>query len=217
MASGHDFDFAALAPRERYKLLTGLVVPRPIALVTTVSTGRVVNCAPFSFFNVFSDDPALVVLGIEARPDGTMKDTTRNARETGVFVVNLVDEALAAAMNDCAVDFPPEASEPEILGLKLAPGSHVGVPHLAAAPAALECRKTAMINVGRLRDLLIGEVVGVHARAGIVDPANLRVDFDAYQPVGRLAGSLYARQRDRFELVRENLAEWTRRNGERLA
>ena len=129
-------------------------------------------------------------------------------------MVNLVDEALAVAMNDCAVDFPPEGmSETGTLGLPLDAGIHVPVPHLADAPAALECRKMMMINIGPSRELLIGEVLGVRVRKEIVDPQTMRVDFDAYKPVGRLAGSLYARQHDRFKLVRESYAAWTRRNG----
>ena len=213
MTAGLHFDLAKLEPRERYKLLIGLVVPRPIALVTTVSKGGVVNTAPYSFFNMFSENPALVVIGIDARADGSMKDSARNARDTGVFAVNLVDEALATAMNDCAVDFPPDMSEPGTLGLPLAAGIHVPVPHLLDAPAALECRKMMMINIGPNRELLIGEILGVHTRESIVDHDTLRVDFDAYKPVGRLAGSLYARQHDRFALVRESFDAWTRRNG----
>jgi flavin reductase (DIM6/NTAB) family NADH-FMN oxidoreductase RutF len=213
MAEALEFDLSKLQPRERYKLLIGLVVPRPIALVTTVSKGGVVNTAPYSFFNMFSEDPALVVIGIDARHDGSMKDSARNARDTGVFVVNLVDEALAVAMNDCAVDFPPEMSETGTLGLPLAAGTHVPVPHLVDAPAALECRKMMMINIGQSRELLIGEVLAVHARSGIVDRDTLRIDFDAYKPVGRLAGSLYSRQHDRFKLERQDFATWTRRNG----
>jgi flavin reductase (DIM6/NTAB) family NADH-FMN oxidoreductase RutF len=189
------------------------VVPRPIALVTTVSRAGVVNTAPYSFFNMFSANPAVVVIGIDARPNGSMKDTAKNARDTGVFVVNLVDEGLAAAMNDCAVDFPSETSEAGVLGLPLAAGIHVPAPHLVDAPAALECRKMMMINIGPDRELLVGEVLGVQVRSGIVDRETLRVDFDAYNPVGRLAGSLYARLHDRFKLERESFEEWTRRNG----
>jgi flavin reductase (DIM6/NTAB) family NADH-FMN oxidoreductase RutF len=213
MSDRLDFDLSKLEPPQRYKLLIGLVVPRPIALVTTVSKAGVVNTAPYSFFNMFSENPPLVVIGVDARDDGSMKDSARNARDTGVFVVNLVDEALAVAMNDCSVDFPPEVSETGTLGLPTRPGIHVPVPHLADAPAALECRKMMMINIGPNRELLIGEVLGVRARGGIVDPATLRVDFDAYKPVGRLAGSLYARQHDRFALKRQNFEEWKRSNG----
>jgi flavin reductase (DIM6/NTAB) family NADH-FMN oxidoreductase RutF len=209
MSTGLAFDFTATPRGDRYKLLTGLVVPRPIALVTTVSREGVVNTAPYSFFNVFSEDPPTVVIGIDSRDDGSMKDSSRNARETGTFAVNLVDEALALSMNDCAVDFPPDVSETGTLGLPLQDGIHVPVPHLAAAPAVLECRKMMMINIGLRRELLIGEVVGVLMRPGIVDPATLRVDFNVYKPVGRLVGSLYARQHDRFALKRQTFAEWT--------
>lgn len=207
------YDFKTLAPPSRYKLLTGLVVPRPIALVTSRSKDGVVNTAPYSFFNVFSEDPPLIVIGIDARSDGSMKDSARNVRETGSFVVNLVDEPLAVAMNDCAVDFPPDTSETGTLGLALGEGVSTAVPHLAEAPAALECQKMMMIHVGRHRELLIGEILSVQVRDGLVDPETLRVDLDAYKPVGRLVGSLYARQWDRFALKRESLDAWSQRNG----
>jgi flavin reductase (DIM6/NTAB) family NADH-FMN oxidoreductase RutF len=98
--------FRELDPHDRYKLLCGVVVPRPIALVTTLDENGAVNAAPFSFFNVFSEDPPLVVLGLQHKADLSPKDTTRNIRRSGQFVVHLVDEALAAVMNDCAIDFP---------------------------------------------------------------------------------------------------------------
>jgi flavin reductase (DIM6/NTAB) family NADH-FMN oxidoreductase RutF len=141
MAASLDFDLSKLEPQQCYKLLIGLVVPRPTALLTSGSKTGVVNTAPYSFFNMFSANPALVVIGINARPDASMKDSAKNARETGVFVVNLVEEALAAAMNDCAVDFPPDMSEPGALGLPLAAGIHVPVPHLVDAPALIVFRQ----------------------------------------------------------------------------
>jgi flavin reductase (DIM6/NTAB) family NADH-FMN oxidoreductase RutF len=205
--------FADLEPRQRYKLLGGLVVPRPIALVTTLGPGGVVNAAPFSFFNVFSEDPAIIALGVSHRPDGTPKDTARNIQATGEFVVNLVDEAIAEAMNVTAVDFPPGESEPEAAGLELAPSLQVKPPRLAAAPAALECRRTVGLMFGANRELLIGEVLGVHVRSGIIDPQTLNVDFAALRPVGRLSGNGYARQRDTFELRRITYAEWRARRG----
>jgi flavin reductase (DIM6/NTAB) family NADH-FMN oxidoreductase RutF len=106
------FNFAELQPTQRYKLLCGLVVPRPIALVTSTSPDGVVNAAPFSFFNVFSEHPALLVLGLQHNEDGSPKDTTRNIHLTGEFVVNLVDEGIAEAMNLTATDFPPGGGEP---------------------------------------------------------------------------------------------------------
>src|SRR3977135_2292739 len=113
--------FADLSPLDRYKLLCGVVVPRPIALVTTLDENGAVNAAPFSFFNVFSEDPPLVVLGLQRKTDLRRKDTTRNIHRDGEFVVHMVDEALAATMNDCAVDFPAGSSEGIAAGLATLP------------------------------------------------------------------------------------------------
>ncbi len=205
------FDFATLSGPQRYKLLCGLVVPRPIALITTVSAGGVVNAAPFSFFNVFSENPPLVVVGLQVKSDQTPKDTTRNVRANGLFVINMVDEALAAAMVDCSIGFPADISEPEALQLPLSAGVHVPVPHLAGAPAALECRKITMMNFGADRDLLVGEVLGIQVRDGVVDPATLRTDYDHYLPVGRVAGTMYARMHDRFEIKPDTFESWQKR------
>ena len=203
--------FADLQPRQRYKLLCGLVVPRPIALVTSTSPAGVVNAAPFSFFNVFSEDPALIVLGLQHNEDGSPKDTTPNIHTTGEFVVTLVDEALAEDMNFTATDFPPGESEPAAIGLQLAQSTLVKPPRLAAAPAAFECRRTVGLAFGPQRELLIGEVLAVHVRAGIVDPVSLNVDFAALRPLGRLCGHHYARQRDMFEMKRITYVEWRNR------
>ena len=116
-----EFDLAGLAARDRYKLLGGLVIPRPIALVTSRSPAGHDNAAPFSFFNVLAEDPPIVVLGLGVAASGGAKDTTNNIRDTGEFVVNLVDEPIAQAMNLCATDFPPEVSEIEVAKLELLP------------------------------------------------------------------------------------------------
>jgi flavin reductase (DIM6/NTAB) family NADH-FMN oxidoreductase RutF len=208
------FDFATLPQPQRYKLLVGLVVPRPIALVTSVAPGGIVNAAPYSFFNVFSDEPPLIVLGLQSRPDGTVKDTPANIREIGAFVVNLVDEALAEQMNICAIDFPRGESEIDAAGLNLLAGTVVSVPRIATAPVALECRHYLTLEVSRERRLCIGQVVCVHVRDGIVEPDTLRVDIAAYRPVARLYGNYYARLGEVFELVRQTYAEW-KVNGER--
>lgn len=205
--------FADIAPRERYKLLCASVTPRPIALVTTVSAEGVVNAAPFSFFNVFSEEPALIVLGLQHKPGNDPKDTTRNIAAAGAFVVNLVDEALAEAMNICAVDFPPEVSEIEAAGLSLLPGVTIAVPRIAQAPFALECRKTLTLAFSPTRELLIGEVVRLHAREGLVDPATLRVSMSDYKPVGRMFGDGYSRQGDRFDMKRGSYEDWLAKKG----
>jgi flavin reductase (DIM6/NTAB) family NADH-FMN oxidoreductase RutF len=203
--------FREIDPRDRYKLLCGVVVPRPIALVTTLDENGAVNAAPFSFFNVFSEDPPLIVLGLQHKADLSPKDTTRNIHRNGQFVVHMVDEALAAAMNDCAVDFPSGDSEVDATGLSTLPSIDVAVPRLAAAPFALECRQHTALVFGPGRELLIGEVLRLHARDGLIDEARMHVDLDVYRPIGRLFGDLYAAQRDTFALTRESHAQWLAR------
>jgi flavin reductase (DIM6/NTAB) family NADH-FMN oxidoreductase RutF len=202
------FDFAELSAPERYKLLGGLIVPRPIALVTTQSAEGRINAAPFSFFNVFAEEPPLVVLGFGISAKGGAKDTTVNIRDTGEFVVNLVDEPIAAAMNLCAIDFPPEVDEIEIAGLELAPSLKVAPPRIVQAPVNLECRRYVTLQPARERYLVLGEVVMVHVRDGLVDSATLRIDRDAYAPIGRLLGGGYVRTRDRFEMPRLTYQQW---------
>src|ERR1700726_4070655 len=203
--------FRELDPYDRYKLLCGVVVPRPIALVTTLDENGKVNAAPFSFFNVFSEDPPLVVLGLQHKADSSPKDTTRNIHRSGQFVVHMVDEALAAAMNDCAVDFPYGNSEVEATGHATLPSIDVAVPRQAAAPFALECRQNVALAFGPRRALLVGEVLRLPARQGRIDEARMHVDLDFYRPIGRLFGNLYATQRDIFALTRESHAEWLAR------
>ncbi len=200
-------DFRTLPEAQRYKLLTGVVVPRPIALVTTVGPGGVVNAAPFSFFNVVSAEPSLVILGLDRRSDGSSKDTPHNAIAHGTFVVNLVDEALAPQMNICATDFPAQMSEIDAAGLSLLPGVAVPVPRIAQAPVALECRHYVSLEVGLNHRLAIGEVLYLHARPGLIDK-EFRVDINAYKPVARLFGSLYARLGEKFVLHRQTYQEW---------
>ena len=207
------FALAELSATERYKLLGGLVVPRPIALVTTQSQDGRVNAAPFSFFNVFAEEPPLVVLGLGISPVGGSKDTTVNIREGGEFVINLVDESIADAMNLCAIDFPPEISEIEVAGLDLAPSDEVAPPRIAQAPVNLECRRYVTLEVARERYLVIGEVLVAHVRDGLVDPATLRIDRDAYAPIGRLFGGGYVRTRDRFEMPRLTYRQWLAKTG----
>lgn len=207
------FSLRDLSKQDRYKLLSGVVIPRPIALVTTLDANGTVNAGPFSFFNVFSEDPPLVALGLQHKADRTPKDTTRNIHRDGEFVVNMVDEALALAMNDCAVDFPSGESEVAALGLAVSPSVDVKVPRLAAAPFALECKRSVSLAFGPGRELLVGEVLRIHAREGLVDYANMYVDLAAYRPIGRLFGNLYTYQRESFVMDRETHSQWSARVG----
>ncbi|BBK31835.1 flavin reductase (DIM6/NTAB) family NADH-FMN oxidoreductase RutF [Stella humosa] len=210
-----EFDFATLAPADRYKLLIQVVVPRPIALVTAIDAAGRVNAAPYSFFNVMSQTPPLVVLGIDVRSDGSPKDSVQFPRESGEFVVNMVDFAMAEAMNVCAIDFPPGENELAAAGLATLPSTKVGAPRIAAAPASLECRKVSLIEVGpNGRSILVGEVVHLHIRDdAMADTERLYVDPARLDIVGRLGGAGYVRTTDRFDMKRISHAEWLERHG----
>lgn len=192
-------DFAALPPLERYKLFIGLVFPRPIALISTRSANGVDNCAPFSFFNVLSEDPPVVIVSFNQRRDGTPKHSFKNILRTGEFVVNLVDEAIANGMHVSADEVPEEESEFAAAGFTPAPCVEVKHPRIAEAPASFECRMLQHLELVRGRDFVFGEVLQVHVRDGLVDPASKRVSED-YRPVGRLYANRYCTTRQRFDL-----------------
>ena len=188
-----------VAPHERYKILTAFVLPRPIAWVTTLGPTGVVNAAPFSFFNVFAEDPPLIMFAINKRPDGRLKDTWLNIERTGEFVVNLTDEPLARAMHDSSGDFPSNVGEPDYLGLKLAPSVDIKPPRLADAPWSMECKTWQIINVKEERQLIIGEGTRFHIRDELWDTKAMRVHMDRYHPVGRMFADRYCRTDDRME------------------
>jgi flavin reductase (DIM6/NTAB) family NADH-FMN oxidoreductase RutF len=202
------FDFAALNPRERYKLLIGAVVPRPIALVTTVDENGTVNAAPFSFFNCLSADPAILALGVEYRPSGAQKDTGRNVRQTLGFTVNIVSDALLEGMNICAVPFEPGIDELAAAGLTAMPGVKVPCPWIGQAPAAFECRHHTTLGIGNSREIILGEVVYAHFRADTIDPQKLYVDPAALDAIGRMGGHGYATTRDYFDLPTMSVPVW---------
>jgi flavin reductase (DIM6/NTAB) family NADH-FMN oxidoreductase RutF len=202
------YDPNTLSEHDRYKLLISLVIPRPIALVTTVGPTGVVNAAPFSFFNMFSESPPLAVLGLQSRPNGGLKDTSAHIRDRGEFVINLVDEALGPQMNQCAVDFPPEVSEIEAARLNLLPSEKIKIPRIAEAPAALECRHFTTLEVSATRRLAIGEILHIHIRGGLWDPVKMRIDMTQYHPLARLFGNYYASLGEPFTHVRQSYEEW---------
>jgi len=195
-----DLKLAEVSPHERYKLLIGLVIPRPIAWISTRSENGVANCAPFSFFNVFSEDPPLCVIGINPRSDGAMKHSLKNIRRTREFVVNLVDEATANAMHLSSREFAEDESEFEKAGLSEAPAALVQHPRIAEAAACLECRLERVIEISGTRQLVLGEILLVHARDGIIDPQTKRISEERYRPIGRLFADRYCTTRQRFNL-----------------
>jgi flavin reductase (DIM6/NTAB) family NADH-FMN oxidoreductase RutF len=192
-------DYAAsdLTPRERYKVLTSFILPRPIAWVTTIGPTGIVNAAPFSFFNAFCEDPPLCMFAANRKPNGQDKDTFLNIRRTGEFVVNIADEPLARAMHDSSGDFPPDVGEPDYLGLKLAASTRIAVPRLADTPWAMECKLWKMIDVNDDRRLIMGEGIHFHIRDELWDHESMRVHMDRYHPIGRMFADRYCRTDDR--------------------
>ncbi|MFI6284483.1 flavin reductase family protein [Streptomyces sp. NPDC051018] len=189
-----ELDPGAWPHRETYLLLTALVVPRPIAWVSTSGPGGVPNIAPHSFFNLVAHEPPHILFSATG-----VRDTLRNVRASGDFVVNIVSEDLVEAMNLTAADFPPEEDEFQWAGLTARPSARVTAPHVAEARAHLECRLEREISVGGA-NLVIGEVVHIRVdpsvwRDGRVSPRHLA-------PVGRLAGSAYTRFGEVFSLPR---------------
>jgi flavin reductase (DIM6/NTAB) family NADH-FMN oxidoreductase RutF len=195
-----DFELAQLSAHERYKLLIGLVIPRPIAWVSTWSADGVANCAPFSFFNVISEEPPLCILSFNWRSDREIKHTLKNIRRTGEFVVNLADEGTANAMHLSATEIPEGESEFERTGLTPVPARLVKHPRIGEAAASLECRVERRIEFGPEREMVVGEILLVHARDGIIDPMTKRISEDLYRPVGRLFANRYCTTRQRFDL-----------------
>jgi flavin reductase (DIM6/NTAB) family NADH-FMN oxidoreductase RutF len=185
-----------------YAMLVSLVTPRPIAWVTSVSRDGKLNAAPFSFFNALGADPPIIGFCPGDRDDGEPKDTARNVRQTHEFVVNLVDEAVAEAMNQTAASLPYGTDELEAVGLTTAPSSSVRPPRIAEAPASFECAEWGTLQIGGNR-LIIGLVKRLHVREELIDPETLRIRSERFQVIGRMASpNWYCRTRDRFEMVR---------------
>jgi len=185
-----------------YALLASLVTPRPIALVTTISPDGKVNAAPFSFFNLLGANPPILAFAPSDRDNGTPKDTARNIRLTRQFVVNLVDEAIAEAMNKCAASLPYGENELIPAGLRAAPSSAVKPPRVLESPASLECQEWGTLLIGGNR-VVIGLVKRLHLRDDLFDADKKRVRADKLFLIGRMASPhWYCRTRDRFEMIR---------------
>lgn len=206
-----DIAAADLSPDRIYKLLVSTVMPRPIALISTLNADDGTNAAPFSFFNVFSNAPPLLVIGIEGskREDGKPhKDTARNIIERGEFVVNLVSHAIAEAMVASAIDFPEGVSEFEAAGFTPRVSKQIATPGISESPVSFECRLFATQALPFNRSLVTGEIVHLHIADAAIDD-KLHVDADALDLVGRMHGAgWYTRTRDRFEIPRMSVAEW---------
>ncbi|WP_151719036.1 flavin reductase family protein [Gemmobacter serpentinus] len=194
-----DYDFTALPAPDRYRLLTNFIGPRPIALVGTRSEAGHNNAAPMSFFNVFSHEPPLVVLGIQNRGNGEEKDTVANIRRSGEFVVNMVDMALADAMIVCGVNFATDVDELAFAGLTPVPCQQIKAARIAESPCAFECRVERILDYPR-RVLIIGEVVQMHVDDRCLDASGRYVNPETYQPIARLHADNYITSDRQFEL-----------------
>lgn len=195
-----EFKLDELPHSHAYKLLVGLVAPRPIALITTEDGEGRLNAAPFSAYNYVSTDPPLVAVGV-ANHNGALKDTARNIRRTGEFVVNIVTEDLAEAMNICAIDFPPGVSELDEAELAIVESSVVKVPRIARAHAALECREHTTLQIGN-SNIVLGRVVSIFVEDQFVDPAGPYVKAEELGAIGRMNGlGNYVRTREAFFTV----------------
>ena len=202
------FDPAGCEPREIYKLMTGIIVPRPIALVSTIDASGVPNLAPFSFFSGVGSNPPTVLFcpTLRSAKSGDVaerKDTLRNVEETQEFVVNVVSEAIADAANITAAEVAPEVDEFQLAGLTPLPSELVRPPRIAESPAHMECKLLQVIYTGRAAAsgvIVLGEVVRFHVRKDLVD--DFRVDPAGLDAVGRMAGNTWVRTHDRIELIR---------------
>ncbi|WP_020205255.1 flavin reductase family protein [Cupriavidus sp. WS] len=197
-----EVDFEAITEYQRYKLMASLIVPRPIALVTTLAADGTVNAAPFSMFNMLGEEPPIVMISVNRMQDGALKDTAVNIARSREFVVHLSDEAMAQKMHDCGERLPPDQSELARVGLTPLPSSAVAPPRIAEAPVAFECTLWETLETTS-RQIFIGRVLRLHARDGLIDTETWRVRLQDYFPVGRFGASFYVTTRDRFSLDTE--------------
>lgn len=198
------FDMRALDVGKRYRIIGNCITPRPIAWVTSRSADGVLNVAPFSFFNAIGNDPPMIVLGLVAHPERRFKDTATNIRDAGEFVVALVGEPDAEAMNLTSAEVAPDVDEAGLAGLTLAPAIEVAAPLIASAPANFECRMSHFIETGPHQVAILAEILHAHIRDDfITDPAKIVLDIPAMRLISRLHGAgFYGRSTDVFEMKR---------------
>jgi flavin reductase (DIM6/NTAB) family NADH-FMN oxidoreductase RutF len=190
--------------RDIYKLMVGVIVPRPIAFVSTVSSDGTRNLAPFSFFTCISANPPVICFSPMVRgSDGQQKDTLRNITNTREFVVNIVSEPIASQMNICSAEFPPEVDEFTMSGLTPAFSDIVTPPRVNEALINMECRLVQIVEISTQPlggSLVIGEVLRFHVCDELFD--EFKIDPDRLQPIGRMGGPTYTRTTDRFDMLR---------------
>ncbi|MES2364083.1 MAG: flavin reductase family protein [Pseudomonadota bacterium] len=188
----HEFttlDASSMDTATAYRLLCGIVVPRPIAWITSVSEAGIVNAAPFSSYNYVAHSPPMLAVNIGSR-SGALKDTARNIEQGREFVVNVATVGNMETMHKTSAEFAPDASEAQALGIELLPSQLVKPPRIAMSPVQMECKLSQVVRLGRLNTLYIGEVVAFHLSSEVYDGRH--VDSVKMQPVARLGGPYYA-------------------------
>jgi len=207
------FDIDKMAAMDRYELLLGTVVPRPIALVTTISSDGTINAAPYSLFNVMGYDPAVAMIAVLAHPDQRLKDTANNILATKEFVINLVSESLAEAMNITCIDAPVGTNELELARLKTASSIKVSPPRVSESPVAYECRFLTSLSFGSNQAIIVGQIIYAYVEDRFVrDAAHGLIDTPELNLIGGMHGARwYAKLSDRFAMDRPTWAEWVRR------
>lgn len=187
-------DFSKIPPEVAYRWIVSLVVPRPIAWVTTRDQNHVINLAPFSFYNAISSYPPCLMISITRKSDHTKKDTLRNIEDNGEFVVHVSDEEHATLINQTSAELPYGESELVAAGLKSIPGTFTAVPRIASAKAAFECKVHQIVEIGDgtlgSSALVIGKILGVHVATTVLTSGY--VDIKKLNPITRLGGSLWA-------------------------
>lgn len=191
-------------PGNVYKLMVGVIVPRPIAFVSSISSAGVLNLAPFSFFTGISANPPVICFSPMIRgSDGMKKDTLRNIEETKEFVVNVVSEDFAGKMNICSAEFPPEVDEFQVSGLTPVASDLVKPPRVAESHVNMECRLLEIVHVSAKPlggSIVLGAVLRFHVDNALFD--DFKIDPDKLRPIGRMGGPSYTRITDRFDLIR---------------
>lgn len=195
-----EVDFQAITSYQRYKLMASLIVPRPIALVTTLGAGGVANAAPFSMFNMIGEDPPILMISINRLHDGRLKDTAANILANGEFVVHISDESMAHKMHACGESFPSDVSELAQVGLTPVASHRVKPPRILEAPVAFECVLHEKLETPS-RYVFIGRIEWLAAREGLIDTEAWRVNLRDYHPVGRFGASFYTRTNERFSMA----------------
>jgi flavin reductase (DIM6/NTAB) family NADH-FMN oxidoreductase RutF len=192
--------------KENYKLMIGSILPRPIAFVSTISKDGIHNLAPFSFFTGITSDPPTICFSPTRRgTDGEAKDTLKNIKATGEFVINIVTEDIVKEMNETATEFPPEVDEFLKSGLTAIPAEIVSAPLVKESPISFECKRLQVLEIGKAQAgggfLVIGEIVMFHIKDSLLE--NGRINTELLNPVGRLAGAEYTKLGERFTLKRK--------------